>query len=166
MAKKAPMNEPPYSPVKSGLVHAVLSTRVIGNESAVRDLRSDGVTRIAARKATDIRQSEALAPQARKSCALLIREKRVLLSQREEIAVNELVHQLSATGATTLKLSHLLRACILLLRHCEGELVERVRMAQPLIRPANDNSSSLEEFERRLAREVAAAVRSAAPLPG
>lgn len=93
------------------------------------------------------------------------REKRVLLSRREEVAVNALVEQLASIGVTSMRFSHLLRACILLLRHSQSELIERVQSASHLIRPANANSAAIEEFEASLAREVAAAIRSAPPLP-
>jgi hypothetical protein len=167
MAKRAPTEEKPYSPVRASLVDAVstgvgerpalpaevpatpVDERVVPIPRATRPARLDDMPAAAARE---------------RPLERLEREKRVLLTRTEEAAIGELVQRLSSSGATGLKLSHLLRACILILRHGEKELLDRVHQAGHLVRPPNDNALALAEFERRLAQEIAAAIRAAPPL--
>jgi len=168
MAKRAPTDEAPYSPVRAALVDAVArGAGEKGTPSPPDDAQPAGGERVLqlpvspkrSRKEKEERVLPADRPRER-----LEREKRVLLSRSEEAAVGELVQRLSANGAASLKLSHLLRASILILRHCEHELVERVKRATDLIRPPNDNPLALAEFEHRVAQEFAAAIRSSPPL--
>jgi hypothetical protein len=167
MAKRAPTEEKPYSPVRASLVDAVSQRAdevLVHPREPSTLLEDDRVIQIP--RASKPTRLEEGGPQAARERPRerLEREKRVLLSRTEEAAVGELVQRLSSTGATGLKLSHLLRACILILRHAEKELVERVHQAGDLVRPPNDNALALAEFERRLAQEIAAAIRSAPPL--
>jgi len=166
MAKRAPTDEKPYSPVRAALVDAVV--RGVGEKGTptVVDAKPEEGERVVqlpvtkrSRKERDQREDKAKAPRDR-----LEREKRVLLSRSEEVAVGELVQRLSACGTSGLKLSHLLRASVLLLRHAEQELVDRVKRATDLVRPPNDNALALAEFERRVAQELAAAIRASPPL--
>lgn len=182
MAKRAPTNEKPYSPVQDGLVSAVLrggggNTGEVSVPVALpapnKDTASPHDKKVVeldpsprkGRRGRDSTERQLEAP-ARPPIptARLDREKRVLLSRSEEAAVGELVQRLSSAGATTVKLSHLLRACILILRHSETELVKRVKDSSDLVRPPNDNAPALAQFEHRLAQEVAAAIRAAPPL--
>lgn len=165
MAKKAPINNPAFSPVKSGLVHAVLNQSVSSGTSPVAHRADSAIPRSAQRYALQPDRQAEPRSIAERRCEQRSREKRVLMFPSEEISVNDLVNKLASSGATSLKFSHLLRACILVLRHCEKELIERVVVAQPLIRPANSNSLALEEFEHRLAQFVASAIRRAPPMP-
>jgi hypothetical protein len=104
------------------------------------------------------------APEAGQLGDRLTQEKRVLISACEESALEGLVRRLANNGAATMKLSHLLRACIVVLRHSEPELVQHVRLGEGLVRPSNGNGRRLAAFERRLAKQVAAAIKSAPPL--
>lgn len=79
--------------------------------------------------------------------------------------MNRLVQRLAESGATSVRLSHLLRALVRIVAHVEGELVERVRRATDLVRPSNGDALALAEYEHRIAQEVAAAVRSSPPMP-
>lgn len=169
MAKRAPTDEKPYSPVRAALVDAVV--RGVGEErkstvsSEPKPEEDDRVVQMpvppkrAARK-----DKEPQGMQTAPSRDRLLREKRVLLSRSEEVAVGELVQRLAACGTSGLKFSHLLRASVLLLRHAEQELVERVKRADGLVRPPNDNALALAEFEHRVAQELAAAIRASPPL--
>lgn len=164
MAKKAPTDELPFSPVKSRLVHAVLTRPPIGAPFAPAPVPAAGVSRTLLRNAPDPHLVEVPICNAAYSYQSLTREKRVLVSETEESALNELVHRLASSGATSVKLSHLLRACIVILRHSETEIVEHVRLAERLVRPPNGSAPLLAEFERRLAKQVAAAIKEAPPL--
>lgn len=168
MARRVPSDEKPYSPVQAALVEAVV--RGGGEEAApnaspdLRPVEPQRVVQLPAstrrsRKEKEQGPSKAEVPRDR-----LEREKRVLLSRSEEVAIGELVQRLSACGTSGLKFSHLLRASVLLLRHCEQELVERVKRAENLMRPPNDNALALAEFEHRVAQEFASAIRASPPL--
>ncbi len=167
MAKRAPTEETPYSPVRAALVDAVAqgSGGVASPRAEVATLLEDDRVVLLPRapKSTPLDVSASL-PARDRPRERLEREKRVLLTRTEEAAIGELVQRLSANGATGLKLSHLLRACILILRHGEKELIDRFHQAGNLVRPPNDNALALAEFERRLAQEIAAAIRAAPPL--
>lgn len=166
MAKRAPTEEKPYSPVRAGLVDAV--SQGSGSVAALRpgeaSVLADRVVPMPRRQMPDRVEEPAPPPVRERPRERLEREKRVLLTRTEEAAIAELVQRLSANGTTGLKLSHLLRACILMLRHAEKELIDRLHQAGHLVRPPNDNALALAEFERRLAQEFAAAIRAAPPL--
>lgn len=167
MAKRAPTEEKPYSPVRASLVDAV--SQGSGSIAALRPeemtvLGDDRVVPMWRGPMSGRLEAPVPSPARDRPRERLEREKRVLLTRTEEAAIGELVQRLSASGATGLKLSHLLRACILVLRHAEKELIDRIHQADHLVRPPNDNALALAEFERRLAQEIAAAIRAAPPL--
>lgn len=163
MAKKVPPDETPFSPVKSRLVHAVLAPQP---SSHVRPgvLTPYGEVPRALRQAPRVHRVDEPMCGAGSAFRSLTREKRVLISEYEEAALDELVRRLASSGVTSLKLSHLMRACIVLLRHSESEIVECFRRAARLVRPPNGSGPALAEFERRVAQQVAAAIREAPPL--
>lgn len=163
MAKAAPVNSAAFSPLKARLVHAVVNAGEDCGES-VAHCADDARPRQYPQHSPENGSSEVGRMRMTPMPERRSREKRILLSRREEIAVNGLVERLSSIGAGSMRFSHLLRACMLLLRHSEGELLERLRSSPPLIRPANDNQAAIAEFESCLAREVAAAISSAPPL--
>jgi DNA repair ATPase RecN len=94
----------------------------------------------------------------------LNREKRVLLTQAEEREIERLVSRLAEELATPVKLSHLLRACVTLLRHTEEQIADHARQTGSLTRPSNGDPAALAEFEFRLAQILSAAFRDAARL--
>lgn len=89
------------------------------------------------------------------------REKRVLLTASEERAIERVVANLGAELGTTLKLSHVLRSCMLLLVNAEQELLDRARSSAPLVRPPNGDMPALAEFDKAVAAVVAAGLRNA-----
>src|SRR5262249_19879327 len=94
----------------------------------------------------------------------LNREKRVLLTQAEEHEIERLVSRVAAEVSTPVKLSHLLRACVTLLRHAEDQIADQARQSGTLTRPSNGDPAALAEFEYRLAQILSAAFRDAARL--
>jgi hypothetical protein len=164
MAKRAPLDEKPYSPVRAALVESVVQGAPTPPPKE-DDAAKDGERVVQMKPARRTRPEKAAEePRLERPRERLEREKRVLLSRSEEAAVGELVQRLSSSGASSLKLSHLLRACILILRHCEKEFVDRVKEAADLVRPPNDNPLALAEFELRLAQELTGAIRATPPL--
>jgi hypothetical protein len=83
------------------------------------------------------------------------------LTQAEEQEIEHLVSRVAAEVSTPVKLSHLLRACVMLLRHAEDQVVDQARQLGTLTRPSNGNPAALAEFEYRLAQILSAAFRDA-----
>jgi len=162
MAKKAPSDEPPFSPVKSRLVHAVLSPQPSSHPLPGAPAPPGGVS-LALRHAPRLHRIEAPIREAGGAFRSLTREKRVLISECEETALDELVRRLASSGATSLKLSHLMRACIVLLRHSESEIVECFRRTARLVRPPNGSGPALAVFERMVAQQIASAIKEGPP---
>jgi hypothetical protein len=162
MAKKAPVNAPAFSPIKSGLVHAVGNGRVSGKGIPIIHARRKVPDLLASQNNSGDKAHEAPHPGAAEK---LTREKRVLISESEEITVNQLVHNLASSGASSLKLSHILRACLLVLRHCEAHLIDCLRNGRSIDRPPNNDLTAIESFEYQIARVVVAAVHRSQPLP-
>lgn len=164
MAKRTSIHDHTFSPIRSGLASAVLSGGMIRERAAVVTTRSQAESLERSERPAEALAPHPTVPGAKPAGDRLAREKRILLTASEEVALSALVHRISSNGATALKLSHLLRACILVLRHSEEELIEQVRASPPLIRPANGDSHALDAFERGLARHVAFAIRKTLPM--
>jgi hypothetical protein len=84
---------------------------------------------------------------------------RVLLPKAEREELDQLVVRLAGELGTRVKLSHLLRACLSLLRHSEEQLLKRARKAGGLVRPTNHEAIALAEFEEALTELVGSAFR-------
>src|SRR5215813_4693059 len=155
MGKRAPADEKPFNPVEADLVRSVLapeppppeaSTVAVRPPAAsekllVKDsLWTDGITRP---KLLRSLQLQTPIPQTDK----LNREKRVLLTQAEEREVERVVARLAEEVSTPVKLSHLMRACVTLLRHAEEHIVDHARHNGALTRPSNGDPAALAEFE-------------------
>jgi hypothetical protein len=135
MAKRAPKDEKPFNPIESALVERV-SSRL-----PITDVRSSYVGGTAVEELPDIEPSPKRPP----------REKRVLLSWEEELALQRLLDQLTETLQTPVKLSNALRSCLILLRHAQGPIVDAARRQGTLVRPANNDQTGIALFEQRLA---------------
>lgn len=167
MGKRAPADEKPFNPVEAALVRSVLAPEPPPPESPIVSIRSVAVE-------TEERESAqingAVRPKVLRGLQMqmpeprpdkLNREKRVLLTQAEEHEIERLVSRVATEVATPVKLSHLLRACVLLLRHAEDQVVDQARQAGTLTRPSNGDPTALAEFEYRLAQILSAAFRDA-----
>jgi hypothetical protein len=135
MAKRAPKDERPFNPIETALVERVAS------RAPVRD--------------AGIAVAEDLAPTATLVTAAAVkrppREKRVLLSWEEELALQRLLDQLTETLQTPVKLSNTLRSCLILLRHAQAPIVGAAGKQGILVRPANNDQTGIALFEQRLA---------------
>ena len=85
---------------------------------------------------------------------------RVLMSKSEKAALEHLVDALAKQADTTLKISHLMRAFVMLLRHGEHTLLEEARRGTRLVRPSNGNPIGIADFEQRVARLLLAALKN------
>jgi hypothetical protein len=135
MAKRAPKDEKPFNPIESALVERVASRLPVG----------DGRNASAAGTVTAV--EEPVEPSPKRPP----REKRVLLSWEEELALQRLLDQLTETLQTPVKLSNALRSCLILLRHAQGPIVDAARRQGTLVRPANNDQTGIALFEQRLA---------------
>jgi hypothetical protein len=175
MAKRAPANETPYSPLDAGLARSVMDGVPAGEEEKNTASAPEVNTPERPRKPRPPRSENekvvehptvrnAALPEAVRSQKRLSREKRVLLTAEEERQIERLVDRVGEDLGTSLKLSHLLRACMTLLCHAEGELHSTAATLGPLIRPANGDAIALAQFEFELAKLLSKALREAPPL--
>ena len=90
-------------------------------------------------------------PETRKASDKLVRQKRLMLSSAEEKAIEKLVGRIADKLGTAVRLSHLLRACLVILHHAEPQILRRAASTK-LNRPPNEMADVLGDFEKRLAR--------------
>lgn len=140
MAKRAPKDEKPFNPIESALVERVSSRLPFSDPRAEAFSGSTG-TITAVEDASPVETSPKRPP----------REKRVLLSWEEELALQRLLDQLTETLQTPVKLSNALRSCLILLRHAQGTIVDSAARQGTLVRPANNDQTGIALFEHRLA---------------
>jgi len=175
MAKRAPTTETPYSPLDADLARSVMEGVPPGEEAQAADPTAIAKASEKPKKPKLPRsETDKLVelPIARNPAAVatpkiqkrLIREKSVLLSGDEERQIERLVDRIGEDLGTSLKLSHLLRACMALLCHAESELHSTAATFGPLIRPANGDAVALAQFEFNLAKLLSKALRDAPPL--
>ena len=139
MAKRAPKDEKPFNPIESALVERVSSRLPLSDERNA--FRSEGSAAVA------VEEPPAADPLPKRPP----REKRVLLSWEEELALQRLLDQLTETLQTPVKLSNALRSCLILLRHAQGPIVDQAGRQGTLVRPANNDQTGIALFEQRLA---------------
>jgi hypothetical protein len=141
MAKRAPKDEKPFNPIESALVERVSSRLPLPDERNA--FRSEG----SAAAVAAVEEPPAADPVPKRPP----REKRVLLSWEEELALQRLLDQLTETLQTPVKLSNALRSCLILLRHAQGPIVDHAGRQGTLVRPANNDQTGIALFEQRLA---------------
>ena len=141
MAKRAPKDERPFNPIESALVERV---------AARAPVRDSGIAVAEEIAPTATLVTESISPQ-QPVVKRPPREKRVLLSWEEELALQRLLDQLTETLQTPVKLSNALRSCLILLRHAQGPIVEAAAKQGSMVRPANNDQTGIALFEQRLA---------------
>jgi len=150
MAKRAPKDERPFNPIESALVERVAS------RSPVYEPRN-----VVLPEKPDESAALPVQPNPPQVIKRPPREKRVLLSWEEELALQRLLDQLTETLQTPVKLSNALRSCLILLRHAQGPIVDCAAREGGLVRPANNDQTGIALFEHRLASIFQAAFASA-----
>jgi hypothetical protein len=88
----------------------------------------------------------------------------VLLSRSEEREIERLVADMADKLCTPLKLSHVLRATVLLLRQARPAILSESERVGPLKRPYNGEAEALGAFEHDLAQIIDQSLRNTAPL--
>lgn len=174
MGKRVASDERPYRPVQEALVRSILSHQDAQKEfDGIDQKASPYPNEVSALTLTSIDSKDSQngkfstpSPDEVKSVAAkkLVREKRVLLTLSEERELERLVNRMAEELETPVKLSHLLRAHLILFRHAENEVTKRAQQTGPLRRPPNGDPAGLAQFEHRLAQVLSAAFREAPPL--
>lgn len=193
MAKRVAPDEKPFRPLEESLIRSVIrgvsdsaavpaalgggeGTKIPGPPPAVPTGSAPRVLELAdevtqtteiATRPQPTRPRTTLRTKESPTSALferMDREKRVLLSRSEEAALDRAVARIGSELGTSLKLSHVLRACVSLLLHAEDELVQRARQSPRLIRPPNGDAPALAAFEKGVAQVLGHGFRDARPL--
>ena len=151
MAKRAPEGERDFNPIQATLVHAAAgparsTTQAVRPQEPLPVTDNDGTVAADLPVAAPIK-----AP----------RQQRFLLSWEDEQALGALTHDLSVAVGTPVKLSNVLRSCVMLIRHSEVEIVRNAGRTDPLIRPANNDQAALAVFEHQIAQVFQEGVREA-----
>ena len=89
---------------------------------------------------------------------------RVLLPVSEREELDDLVVKLAGELGTRVKLSHVVRSCLTLLRRSEEQILKRAGRARGLVRPTNHETIALAEFEDALTDLIDAAFHDK-PIP-
>jgi hypothetical protein len=159
MARRAPKDEKPYNPIETALIQRVISR-------PHKDQLAEGAAAASA-AALELPPASTLAdelPSLVEVSKRSGREKRVILSWEDELAIEELLSQLSQELRTPVKLSNALRSCVVLLRHAQDTLRRQARNTGALSRPSNNDQAAIAQFEVRLAGIIQAAIKETEPL--
>lgn len=182
MAKRAAPNEEPFRPLLDiGLVSSALSQPISPQASRVESAppaaskvlglsrsevsRKIEIDRRASPEADAPSRAHADAP-ARPVVEKFDCEKRILFTRTETNAIDRLVASLATRLHAQVKVSHLIRALVMLVLNAESELDQRAGEKGPLVRPPNGDAHALERFEQQIAEIIGAALRDAGPIRG
>ncbi len=168
MAKRAPADEPDYNPLGLSLVREVLDPGARKSSPRGEEPPPPRQTFLSAPEpGPEVSRPEVIPEPARgRDSSPAGHEKlsysppiRVLLPVGEREELDQLVASLARELGTRVKLSHLLRSCLALLRHSEEHLLKRARKARGLVRPPNSEAIALSEFEDALTDLIGSALR-------
>jgi hypothetical protein len=169
MAKRVPPDEKPYRPVDAALVGSVLTgPPPAANGEALSELHSDSEAMPSQRRGRAVALASDAAikaavphPASTPAVERLVRMKRVLLTPSEDRELERLVQAIGDNLQTPVKFSHVIRACVSILRHSEKEIGLQAQRTGPMRRPANEDPVALAEFEHRLSQVLHAGIRTA-----
>ncbi len=94
----------------------------------------------------------------------LNRPLKVQLTGSERTEITRIVNELSRTVGTTVSVSHVARALLMVFRHAEDNVLERAKQRGTMRRPPNDDLTALTVFEHELAKLLIGALRDSKPL--
>ena len=151
MAKRAPEEERDFNPIQATLVRAAVASAQAMTQTSI----PKETLPLAENEATAGADLPVVAPIKPP------RQQRFLLSWEDEQALGALTHELSEAVGTPVKLSNVLRSCVMLIRHSEEEIVRNAGKARPLIRPANNDQAAVAAFEHRIAQVFQVGFREA-----
>lgn len=171
MAKQAPRDEKPFRPVDESLIRAVALGNSRKEEAKAEDLSlksepevksEEPLLRIPRQEVgrgsstVEIKAARERTPRKEARTTIntekLTLEKRMLLSPTESRAFERMVSSLAGELGTSLKMSHILRACTSLVLNSEQEIIRAARESERLVRPPNGDMKALHEFEKKLSK--------------
>jgi hypothetical protein len=172
MAKRAPAHETPYSPLDMTLAQSVVKGARTGQHQGASPSEGLRVSPIQSPSQDEQAAFDGhavglpghvnhVALPKKSAMRNLNREKRVLLTEEEEREVERLVDRIGEQLGSSLKLSHLLRACMAILCHAEEELLRHSAELHSLPRPSNGDAVALAQFELTLAKMLSRSLRDA-----
>ena len=163
MAKRAPAGDAAYNPLDENLANSVINQAVLlrrgVSDAAIATLNKPEIVPNDPSSNTPGDSQSASSGQRG-----FTRAKRVLLTPEEERHIERLVDRMAEHAGTSLKFSHVLRACMAVLCHAEVEIIRQAANASPRARPANGDFVALAQFEQGIARLLSLALREAPPL--
>lgn len=163
MGKKKPRE--PYRPVGDRLNRGLVSS-VLAGGSAALEIDPEPPLAAAVHAEPPSREGREPVGRVRHARPRFDREKRVLLSRQEDLDLEQLVSRMAREAGTTLKASHILRACITLLHHADADVVKAIRRVQLRPRPSNGDAVAMAEFEDEVAEAIDRGLRDAPPFRG
>ncbi len=140
MAKRAPEEERDFNPIQATLVKAATGPAPPASQAA------------RPKELLAVVEGAPIKPP---------RQQRFLMAWEDEQALGALTHEISEAMGTPVKLSNVLRSCVMLIRHSEEEIVRNAGKAGPLTRPANNDPAALAVFEHRIAQVLQVGFREA-----
>jgi hypothetical protein len=175
MAKRAPAGEATYNPLDGSLAQSVIKPSGIAQEGGnAVPVGSGNQANENARRGPYPPFDSRLIPLPDRPKPVpnadanrwrgFSRAKRVLITPEEERHIERLVDRLAEQVGASLKLSHVLRACMAVLCHAEAEIMRQANAMSPLVRPANGDAVALAQFEQGVAKLLSLALREAPPL--
>ena len=89
---------------------------------------------------------------------------RFQVSDTERREIRRIVSRLSGELETSVDMSHVARALLLIFRHAEADIMKHVHSSEPLVRPDNNNAFALAEFEYEIAKLLLKAFQDMSPI--
>ena len=156
MAKRVPPDEQPFRPVSESIVRSVLSHQRESHQKETDDKieTAENNQSIGEKEANNRPERVEEKPLEKRN-----REKRFLLSLSEERRLETLAISLSAELGTSVKSSHIIRACLSMLLDREDKIREGAEKSRGLSRPANGDLKAINEFENAIGKLLKKALR-------
>ncbi len=160
MAKRVPKGEQPFRPVSESIVHSVLSQTTESPQSNIQQESEFNLVELNG-KSEEVEEvpNNLVDKTPSKPLEKRNREKRFLLSLSEERQLEILAISLSAELGTSVKSSHIIRACLSMLLDNEEKVVSSAEKARGLSRPPNGDLKAVSEFEKAIAKILKKALR-------
>ena len=160
MAKRVSSNEQPFRPLNESMVRSVLSHTGESPESNLEQPSNLNLVELnekSKEEEGEPKNSEDKTPE--KPPEKRNREKRFLLSLSEERQLETLAINLSAELETSVKSSHIIRACLSMLLDNKDKVISLAEKAKGVSRPPNGDIQAINEFEKAIGKILKKALR-------
>lgn len=160
MAKRVSSDEQPFRPLSESMVRSVLSKTT---ESSLSNIQQESNFNLVEKTGESVTTGGApnnlVDKTSQKPPEKRNREKRFLLSLSEERQLETLAISLSAELGTSVKSSHIIRACLSMLLDSEEKVISYAEKANGLSRPPNGDLKAINEFEKAIGKILKKALR-------